>query len=151
VDWYDFYTGERHRGGQTIMAAAPLDRIPLFAPAGGIIPLGKVMAHVGAEPDDVREVRVYPPAQGRAAFTLIEDDGVSMGYARGEFAALTLEVRATQDALRLEVQQDQQGYRLPYETLTVVLPPGETRKIHAYGGGLFTGADGVRRMTLRLA
>ncbi len=150
VEWYDFYTGERYAGGQMITAAAPLDRILLFAPAGAIIPFGKVMQHVGAEPDDVREVRVYPPAQGRASFTLIDDDGMSMGYARGEFSALTVEVRATQEALRLAVAVAQDGYALPYETLTVVLPSGETRAIHAYGGGVFMGADGVRRVTLGL-
>ncbi len=29
--WVDWYTGERHAGGQFITASAPLDRIPIFA------------------------------------------------------------------------------------------------------------------------
>ena len=37
--WYDWHTGELHEGGQTITAAAPLDRIPIFARAGSRIPL----------------------------------------------------------------------------------------------------------------
>lgn len=32
--WYDFYSEQYHEAGATITAAAPLDRIPLFLPAG---------------------------------------------------------------------------------------------------------------------
>jgi hypothetical protein len=30
ADWYDFWTNEKHVGGQTVTAAAPIDRIPVF-------------------------------------------------------------------------------------------------------------------------
>ena len=29
--WYDYYTGKKYRGGQYILADAPLDTLPLFA------------------------------------------------------------------------------------------------------------------------
>ena len=45
--------------GQTVAAAAPLSHIPLFAPAGAIIPLGSVMRHVGAQPD-ARTLLLFP-------------------------------------------------------------------------------------------
>ena len=38
--WYDFWTGERFDGGQTIETVAALDKIPLFAKAGSIIAMG---------------------------------------------------------------------------------------------------------------
>jgi alpha-glucosidase len=37
--WYDWHTGELFEGGRTVTAAAPLDRIPIFARAGARIPL----------------------------------------------------------------------------------------------------------------
>jgi alpha-glucosidase (family GH31 glycosyl hydrolase) len=37
--WVDFWTGERHEGGNWITVDAPWDRIPVFAPAGSVIPL----------------------------------------------------------------------------------------------------------------
>jgi sulfoquinovosidase len=37
-DWYDYRTGVAHRGGATITVAAPLTEVPVFAPAGAIIP-----------------------------------------------------------------------------------------------------------------
>jgi alpha-glucosidase len=147
VGWYDWHSGEFFRGGQTIQAAAPLERIPLFVPEGGILPLGKVMGHVGAEPDDEREAWVFPPAgTGTARFTLIEDDGISLGWQRGEQSAVRLQVTATAETLALAIHLDQRGYPLPYPAITFVLPPGETRPIHAPGSTQYAGSDGRRRI-----
>ncbi len=40
ADWYNYWTNERVKGGQTITVDAPIDTIPLFVRAGSIIPLG---------------------------------------------------------------------------------------------------------------
>ena len=80
-DWYDYWTNERHAGGQTVTAAAPIDRIPLFVRAGSIVPMGVDVLNT-AGPQALREIRVYP---GRVAdFTLYDDDGVSYGYETGK-------------------------------------------------------------------
>ena len=72
ADWYDFWTGERFAGGQTIEAAAELDCIPVFVRAGSILPLGKAVQHTGERSDTI-ELRVYPGAD--ASFVLYEDAG----------------------------------------------------------------------------
>lgn len=38
--WYDFWSGERYTGGQTVTRETPLDVIPLFVKAGSVIPFG---------------------------------------------------------------------------------------------------------------
>ena len=38
--WVDFWTGQTISGGQTIVADAPIDKIPLLVRAGSIIPMG---------------------------------------------------------------------------------------------------------------
>src|ERR1035438_8890902 len=38
--WYDFWTGQQVEGGGSIDAAAALDRVPLYARGGSIVPLG---------------------------------------------------------------------------------------------------------------
>jgi len=74
TDWYDYWTNERHTGGQTITAAAPIDKIPLFVRAGSIIPMG-VQVPSTATHQQLDSIRVYP---GRSSsFTLYDDDGVS--------------------------------------------------------------------------
>jgi len=133
TDWYDFYSGGYHRGGQEIEIDAPLERIPLLVRAGGMIPMGKAMKHVGAEPDDMRQVFVYPHRdEGRGAFTLIEDDGVSLNYRHGEYAQVRLTVQATSETIALRV--DASGnYPLPYDHIEFVLPRGENRRIATRG------------------
>ncbi|MDN4632352.1 glycoside hydrolase family 31 protein [Sphingomonas sp. PsM26] len=74
TDWYDYWTNERHTGGQTITAAAPIDKIPLFVRAGSIIPMG-VQVPSTATRQKLDSIRVYP---GRStSFTVYDDDGVS--------------------------------------------------------------------------
>jgi alpha-glucosidase len=131
--WCDWYTGDWQTGGSIINAAAPLDRIPLFVRAGGMIPMGKVMRHVGAEPDDVRQVFVFPhPDEGCGEFTLIEDDGLSLGYQHGEYSEVKLEVAAKRDGISLQAAR-RGGYRLPYQRIEFILPPQETRSVTDHG------------------
>jgi alpha-glucosidase len=140
-EWCDWYTGEWHTGGQVVSADAPLERIPLFVRAGGLIPMGKVMRHVGAEPDDVRQVFVFPhPTAGRGEFTLIEDDGRTLGYQRGEYSEVQLEVAATRD--RISLQAVRRGnHRLPYHRIEYILPPNEGRHV-TVSGETWTDAQG---------
>jgi alpha-D-xyloside xylohydrolase len=80
ADWYNFWTNERIKGGQTIIAAAPIDTLPLFVRAGSIIPFGAAVLSA-QQPQPIASVRVYPGAD--ADFTLFSDDGVSYSYEKG--------------------------------------------------------------------
>ena len=86
--WYDFWTGKRIDGGQSIEAAAPIDRIPAYVRAGAILPLGPVKPYADAPSDEPVEIRVYPGDDGN--FTLYDDAGDGLGYQRGEFSAVRL-------------------------------------------------------------
>ncbi|MDJ1433673.1 glycoside hydrolase family 31 protein [Halostagnicola sp. A-GB9-2] len=89
TEWYDFWTGERYDSGQTILADAPLEKLPLFVRAGSIVPMGPVVQHTGENPDAPWEVRVYP---GRdASFDVYEDAGDGYEYEDGEYAVTSLE------------------------------------------------------------
>ncbi len=79
-DWYDYWTNKRITGGQTIVAAAPIDTIPLFVRAGSIVPLG-VEILSAQEKQAIASVRVYPGAD--ADFTLFFDDGTTYTYENG--------------------------------------------------------------------
>ena len=80
TDWYNFWTNERVKGGQTITAAAPIDTIPLFVRAGSIIPLGTAVESTH-QAQAIAQVRVYPGAD--ASFTLFSDDGTTYAYEKG--------------------------------------------------------------------
>ena len=132
-DWCDFYSGEWYRGGQEIELDAPLDRLPLLVRANGMIPLGKPMKYVGAEPDDLRQVYVFPrPTGGRGEFTLIEDDGATLNYQQGKYAKVQLQVESNPQSISLRAQVSG-DYQLPYKNIEFILPSGETRRIDARG------------------
>ena len=76
-DWYNFWTNERLRGGQSIKVDAPIDILPLFVRAGSILPLGSEVQS-SQQPQTIASVRVYPGADGE--FTLFQDDGKTYAY-----------------------------------------------------------------------
>jgi alpha-D-xyloside xylohydrolase len=80
TDWYNYWTSERVKGGQTITVNAPIDTIPIFVRAGSIIPLG-VPVESTHEKQGIAKIRVYPGAD--ASFTLFSDDGTTYAYEKG--------------------------------------------------------------------
>ena len=86
--WTDFWTGETHAGGATIVAAAPVERMPLFARGGSIVPYGPDRQYAAQDPAAPIELRIYPGADGD--FTLYEDEGDSYDYEAGAFATVAL-------------------------------------------------------------
>jgi alpha-D-xyloside xylohydrolase len=80
ADWYNFWTNERLKGGQTITVQAPIETIPLFVRAGSIVPLGAVVESTH-QAQAIERVRVYPGAD--AGFTLFSDDGQTYAYEKG--------------------------------------------------------------------
>jgi alpha-glucosidase len=115
--WCDFHTGDWHAGGAEVEIDAPLDRLPILIRDGGIIPMGKPMRFVGAESDDRRIAHAYAHSTD-AAFTLIEDDGVSFAYQRGAFTRVQLSAGLGGEAsVRLQLR----GCPLPYSEVDFLI------------------------------
>ncbi len=91
ADWYDWWTGEALKGGQTVAADAPLDRCPLYARAGAIVPLGPDVQYCDEKPWDDLEVRVYLGADGK--FTLYEDEFDGQAYKNGVFSTIDFNLK----------------------------------------------------------
>ncbi|WP_457356321.1 TIM-barrel domain-containing protein [Roseateles sp. P5_D6] len=84
--WYDIWTGEAVKGGQTRTVAAPLDQIPLYVKAGAIVPMGPVTQYVDEKPDAPLTIHVYTGADG--SYSLYEDDGISNSYQAGQYTRI---------------------------------------------------------------
>lgn len=80
ADWFNFWTGEKLKGGQQIAVNAPIDTIPLFVRAGSIVPLGSPVESTH-QVQAIQKIRVYPGAD--ADFTLFSDDGQTYAYEKG--------------------------------------------------------------------
>jgi len=100
--WIDFWTGERLEGGGEVVAAAPLDRIPVYVRDGALIvtyPADHVAAGLGDTPESERPLEATlwgKPAQGRAVARLA--DGTRVRWCEGEWT--TTPERALRVAVR---------------------------------------------------
>ena len=83
TDWADFETGERFSGGQWIDAPVRLDRIPVYAPVGSVIPLGPNRQYADEDPTAPVQVHIFAGRNGEAVF--YNDAGDGYGYEEGEF------------------------------------------------------------------
>jgi alpha-D-xyloside xylohydrolase len=86
ASWYDFWSGQKYNGGQTIKTKAPLNIIPLFVRTGSIVPVGKNIQFTGQLPADTLEIRIYEGADGR--FDLYEDENDNYNYEKGVFSII---------------------------------------------------------------
>jgi alpha-D-xyloside xylohydrolase len=84
--WTDFWTGQTVPGGQTIVADAPIDKIPLLVRAGSILPMGPFIQYAAEKPADPIELRIYPGADGD--FVLYEDENDTYAYEKGVYATI---------------------------------------------------------------
>lgn len=90
-DWFHLFTGEYLRGDNWYARYGSMEDIPVFARAGGIVPLGPRTGWGGVENPSELHVTVFAGADGR--FTLYEDDGISKDYQQGAFALTTITQR----------------------------------------------------------
>jgi len=99
ADWYDFNSGEKLAGGQTVIADTPLVRMPLYVRAGSIVPIGPAIQYTSEKPADPMTLFVFTGADGR--FDLYEDDGETYAYEQGEFVRIPLRYDAENDTLTI--------------------------------------------------
>src|SRR5574344_242851 len=85
--WIDFWTGKTYDGGATITKTAAVNILPLFIPAGTILPWGPDVQYSTEKRWDNLEIRVYPGKDG--AFTLYEDENDNYNYEKGAFTEIS--------------------------------------------------------------
>jgi alpha-glucosidase (family GH31 glycosyl hydrolase) len=120
--WIDFFTGRVHEGPRVDTLTVPLERMPVFAKAGGIVPMQPYMDHVGQKPVDPLLVRVFTGDDGR--FRLYEDEGTGRDYRADRFARTEMRYDESNRTLtiagmdgRYPGQPDERGYRITFVNL----------------------------------
>lgn len=88
AEWFDFWTGEKLKGGQEVEKEAKIDIMPLYVKAGSIIPMAPFQQYTNEKKSDALELRIYDGADGN--FTLYEDEGDNYNYEKGKYATVDL-------------------------------------------------------------
>lgn len=114
-EWYDYWTKQKHVGGQYVTVDAPLDMLPLFVRAGSIIPMTEPIEHVDQKRNDEITLDVYPG--NKTTGSLYEDDGESFNCEGGAYS-LTKFIWAD-DKLKTEMKKS--GYKAAAKKFRVLL------------------------------
>jgi alpha-D-xyloside xylohydrolase len=117
ADWYNYWTSQRLKGGQTITVAAPIDTIPLFVRAGSIVPLGAPVESTH-QTQAIDRISIYPGAD--ATFTLFSDDGTTYAYEKGAGSITHLR---WEDATRKFTHEGAQAWSGPESAVVEVVKP----------------------------
>lgn len=129
--WYDFYTGRKYEGGQSINAPAPLAYSPLFVKAGSILPLGEEMQYSSEKPWDFITLNIYPG--GNAEFTLYEDEGDNYNYLDGKFTRIPMRWDDKKRVLTIDDRKGSFDGMLDERTFRVTTPEGKYKDIRYTG------------------
>ena len=82
--FYDFYTRESFKGGQTLEFPVTMASIPLFVREGAIIPMAANQMN-NLTTESVTGIHLLLAAGKDNSFTLYEDDGTTLNYQNGEY------------------------------------------------------------------
>lgn len=126
--WYDWWTGKAVEGGKTITRQVDLSTMPNYVRAGAIIPFDPVRQYTSQAVDEPTTLKIYRGADGE--YTLYDDDGISLGYLKG-------------DSLQTLIKWDDSARRLTLEPITKqkaerrfkieLIPDGVTKEIQYAG------------------
>ena len=119
TEWYDFWTGEKLKGGQEVQKAAPVDLIPLYVKAGSIMPFGQKVQYSDEKKWDNLEIRVYQGADGE--FTLYEDEKNNYNYEKGVYSTITFKWNDKEQTLTISDRKGTFPGMLKSRTFNIVL------------------------------
>lgn len=117
--WYDYWTGKRYQGGTHIDVDAPIDRIPIFARAGAVIPTQQVVQYVGQAPIDPLTVTIF--VADSVSYSFYEDDGHSLEYQTGSYAKRVITLRSVSGKSEIVFGPLEGKYRVPDRSLVLRL------------------------------
>jgi alpha-glucosidase len=129
--WYDWWTGAAHDGPADVRVDAPLDRLPLFARAGKLVPLA-VLDDAGRRDASELRLRAFP---GDGAGAIYDDDGASLAYRDGAFAMRRYEMRG--DSRRVTVRLSKvEGSDDARRRLVFTTPDGRSAEVTETRGAI---------------
>jgi alpha-glucosidase len=114
-EWFDWWNGSS-ASGRRVDADAPLSRVPIYVRAGAVIPMWpEVPATTMDYHPESTDLRVFlPSSDGITVSRLVEDDGTSFAFERGERLETTFTLTRTGPRIRLEgrtVGKPHRGFR----------------------------------------
>jgi len=138
-NWYNFYTDQFYEGEQEIIVEAPIEIIPIFAKAGGIVTEQSVVQFWNDATDSILRLHVYK-SDWQSKFIYYEDDGISYEYNENVFCKRTISF----DENKLIVSEQEGSYNSKFKKLKIYLHGFDLAKVSPAGGGMQKGVEPYR-------
>jgi alpha-glucosidase len=110
--WYDWYTGQQLAGATFVITPTPMDRVPLYARGGAVIPMWPEAppSTAGYHPAAI-ELHLFVPADdGTHRSMLQEDDGLTFAANHGARYRTTFDVTRQGSLVTLVAHLEGDGY-----------------------------------------
>ena len=87
--WYRLSSGDFYKGNLEVTVDAPLNDLPVFVKASGIIPMQSDIQNTSQKPSPVMDIHIYNGHQINS-FLYYEDDGLTYNYETGQYFHRTI-------------------------------------------------------------
>ncbi len=126
--WIAIDDDVRLLGPARVRVEAPLERIPIFARGGTILPTQSPVLHAGERPAEPLVLEVFPGADGE--HVLHEDDGATTAHREGAVARTALRVLDRAGGrLRLEIAARRGGFEIAPRPVRVVFHAASSARV----------------------
>ena len=98
--WYDFWTGDAHKGGRKLRVKLKADRIPIFVKAGAVLPTADVTQNT-AEMARLQDIELSIFVANTGASKFYWDAGEGYGHEAGQFTERTYTISRKDKKLKL--------------------------------------------------
>ena len=113
-EWFDFLTDEPLAGGREVIRESNLEKLPVFAKAGAVIPMQEQVQHTLESPGETLELHIYP-GRTESEFVYYEDDGQTRQHEAGRSILLT--IRHDGNAKRISVQPSKGDFESKFKAI----------------------------------
>ena len=126
--WFDFHTGEKHRGGITEVVKPVEANIPVYVRAGAFVPMARVVQTTRDYSTRSIDLHYYHDASvASSAGKMYDDDGETAdAYAKGKYEIVRFASRYADGQLEIGLQTETGKAQLPSER-------GFALKVHNVG------------------
>jgi len=109
--WYDWHSGDAVSGGQFVLVPTPMDRIPLYARGGAVIPMWpEAPPSTDYHPTAVELHLFVPDGDGVHRTFLQEDDGLTIAAQGGAMYRTTFELIRAGSSVTLRAEVSGRGF-----------------------------------------
>ncbi|MDP9955873.1 alpha-D-xyloside xylohydrolase [Epilithonimonas hungarica] len=130
-DWFDFWTNEKHRGGQEIQKTVNIQSIPLYLKTGSIIPFGPDVQYATEKKWDNLTIKIYPGTD--ADFVLYEDEFDNYNYEKGNYTEIPFHWNEKSKTLTIDSRKGNFKGMIDKRNFNLILPDGQEKSV-SYSG-----------------